>query len=184
MPKHQANLDFVIGDDVVSARYDLDGRMVMKVEVERPAKAWLPVSAGAVNWCSFRGMLMKSSIYFRGKLGFSLFRKGSARIVLGDHPRAEALRDLDIGDPVFSGFFPETAGVLDDHFECWFESFERPPAEAPEGFESVFGLPLSEEWLPPPGSEAAAEQAREKERIQVGFTEVLSETPAAAPPTL
>jgi len=175
MPKHQANLDFVIGDDTVSSRYDLEGRMVMKVEVQRPEKAWLPLSAGAVNWCSFRGMLMKSDIYFRGKLGFHLFKKGSARVILGDHPKADALRTLNIGAPLFAGFFPETAGVLDDHVECWFNSFESPPTEAPEGMESVIYLPNSEEWLPAPGSADAARQTTEQERIFVGFTEVMDE---------
>jgi hypothetical protein len=185
MPKHQANLDFVVTDEVVSSRYDLDGRMVMKVEVKNPGRAWLPLRAGAANWCAFRGMLMKSSIYFRGKLGFSLLKRDSARIVLGDHPRAQALRELEIGPPLFSGFFPETSGTLDDHLECWFLSFDRPPAETvPEGLESVFGLPNSEAWLPPPGSEEAAAQAREKAaRVQVGSgTPVVGAPDAAAAP--
>jgi hypothetical protein len=103
-------------------------------------------------------MLFKSYIYFKGKLGFSLFDKSSARIELGDHPRADALRKLDIGAPLFSGFFPESQGVLDDHFEGWFESFPTAPERTPEGFESVIDLPLSQEWLPPPGS---AEATRE-----------------------
>jgi acetoacetate decarboxylase len=159
MPKHQGNLDFIVGQEVVSSRYDLDGRMVMKIEVRRPRRAWLPLSAGGVNYCSFRGMLMKSYIYFKGKIGFSL-AKDSARVVLGDHPRAAALRYLEIGSPLFAGFFPETAGTLDDHFECWFESFAAAPSAAPEGMESVVDLPLSQEWLPPPGSPAAARQDR------------------------
>jgi hypothetical protein len=159
MPKHQGNLDFIITDDEVSSRYDLDGKMVMRVVVRR-SRPWLPLRAGAVNYCSYRGMLFKSYIYFKGKIGFSLFRKGSARIELGDHPRAQALRELNIGDPIFAGFFPETAGTLDDHFECWFESFAAPPARRPEGFESVIDLPLSEEWLPPPGSPEAGSAAQ------------------------
>jgi hypothetical protein len=151
MPKHQGNLDFLIGDELVTSRYDLDGRMVMKVEVRRPRRAWLPMSAGGVNYCSFRGMLMKSYIYFKGKIGFS-FGRDAARIVLGDHPRAAALRELEIGAPLFAGYFPESAGILDDHFECWFESSTQPPRTPSEGMESVIDLPLSEDWLPPPGS--------------------------------
>ncbi|CAN5709131.1 MAG: acetoacetate decarboxylase family protein [Gemmatimonadetes bacterium] len=172
MPKHQANLDFIIGDRTVSSRYDLDGQMVMKVEIERPTKSWLPVNAGAVNFCQFRGMLMKSYIYFKGHLGFSLLKKGAARITLGDHPRAEPLRRLQIGgNPLFTGFFPETAGVLDDHFEGWFLHYERPPTQQPEGFESVIDLGLGEEWLPPPGSEEAAELARTgQRRVHLGST--------------
>jgi hypothetical protein len=176
MPKHQANLDFVITPETVSSRYDLDGKMVMRVEVKNPGRARIPVSAGAVNWCSFRGMLCKSSIFFRGKIGFKLFGRDSARIEFGDHPRAQALRELDPGPPIFAGFFPETSGVLDDHFECWFESFAEPPAHRPPGMETVIDLPLSEAWLPPPGSPEAAV-------VQVGAaTEVVGAEAAAAPP--
>lgn len=153
MPKHQGNLDFIIGEKSVSSRYDLDGRMIMNIEVRRPKSAWLPLSAGGINYCSFRGMLMKSYIYFKGKIGMS-FSRDAASITLGDHPRAEALRGLEIGRPLFSGYFPETAGTLDDHFECWFQSFDGPPQAKPEGMESVIDLPLSEEWLPPPGGSA------------------------------
>jgi hypothetical protein len=153
MPKHQASLDFLIGDDRVSSRYDLDGEMVMRVEVERPRFTGFPMRASAVNWCAYRGMLMKSDIYFRGKVGFSLFRGGSARIALGTHPRSEVLRRLEIGPrPLFSAFMPETSGVLDDHIQAWFLSYAQPPETAPEGFESVIDLGLSEEWLPPPGA--------------------------------
>jgi hypothetical protein len=162
MPKHQGNLDFIISDDTVSSRYDLDGKMVMKIEIDRPKRAWLPLRAGGANYCSFRGMLMKSSIYFQGKLGFALGRD-VARITLGDHPRARALQSLDIGKPLFAGYFPNTTGVLDDHIEAWFESYATPPSSPPEGMESVLHLPLSEDWLPPPGS---AEAARDGGRVE------------------
>src|SRR5205823_6055394 len=82
MPKHQANLNFVIGEDTVSSQYDLDGRLAMKIEIRRPRSAWLPLRMSAANYCAFRGMLMKSYIYFQGKVGFSLFGKGSARLTL------------------------------------------------------------------------------------------------------
>ncbi|HET6230677.1 MAG TPA: acetoacetate decarboxylase family protein [Longimicrobiaceae bacterium] len=180
MPKHQANLDFIIGDEWVTSRYDLDGKMVMRVEVKKPAKAWLPMSAGAVNWCAFRGMLMKSDIYFRGKLGFSMFKKDDARIVLGDHPRAQALRDLEIGGALFAGYFPETAGTLDDHIEAWFIGYDQAPTVEPEGLESVVDLPQSEDWLAPPGSEEAAAQARERERVNLGSGASVVGEPAAA----
>ena len=150
MPKHQANLDFVVGPSTVSSQYDLDGRMVMRIDVARPKRTPWPVRLGAVNYCQFRGMLMKSYIYFRGRAGVSLFRPTSARIVLGDHPRAAALKALDIEPPIFSGFFPSTAGILDDHFECWFLSYDRPPAAPPEGLETTVDLGLGQEWLAPP----------------------------------
>jgi hypothetical protein len=151
MPKHQASLDFIIGEDWVSSQYDLDGRLVMRVDVRRPRSARFPLSMGAINYCQFRGMLMKSFIHFRGRIGFSLFRKGSAKLVLGDHPRVQPLRELEIGkDPVFSGFFPQTQGTLDDHFEAWFLSYDKPPLQQPEGLESVIALGLGQEWLTPP----------------------------------
>ena len=143
--------------------------MVMEVEVERPRFEGFPVRASAVNWCAFRGMLMKSDIYVKARAGFSLFKQGSARITLGDHPRADALRRLGIGPrPIMSAYMPESFGTLDDHIECWFLSYDQPPRTAPEGFESVIDLGLGEEWLPPPGSEAAAELARERKRINLG----------------
>src|SRR3569623_481072 len=120
MPKHQAILDFEMSDTAVRSRFDLDGAMVAEVEIERPGREILPVSTGAINWCAFRGMLMKSSIYFRGKMGFRLWREGSARLTLGQHPRADTLRRLQIGArPFFTGYFPESSGVLDAHLEAW-----------------------------------------------------------------
>src|SRR5215470_14115871 len=97
MPKHQANLDFVIGDEWVSSQYDMDGQLLMRVDVQRPKRAWLPLNMGAANYCQFRGMLMKSYIYFKGKIGFSLFKKGSARLTIGDHPRIRPLKSLEVG---------------------------------------------------------------------------------------
>ncbi|HVQ36336.1 MAG TPA: acetoacetate decarboxylase family protein [Pyrinomonadaceae bacterium] len=151
MPKHQGNLDFVITDKTVSAQYDKDGQFAMKIEIDKPKSAWMPVSMAAVNYCQYRGLLMKSSLYFKTKLGFSFLKKGSARLTIGDHPRVRALKDLEINpDPIFTAFIPNANGVLDDHFEAWFLSFPEPPPVRPEGFESVIDLGLSEEWLPPP----------------------------------
>jgi len=131
--------------------------MVAEVEIERPGREIFPMSTGAINWCAFRGMLMKSSIYFHGKMGFRLWRKGSARLTLGEHPRAATLRRLEIGErPLFTGFFPASSGELDDHLESWFLNYAEPPTHVPEGLESVVNLGLGETWLPPPGSAATA----------------------------
>jgi len=153
MPKHQANLNYIITDQTVSSQDDLDGQMVMKIEIDRPRRTWLPLNMGAVNYCQFRGMLMKSQIYFKSKLGFSLLKRGSARLTFGNHPRAQALKDLRIGrNPLFTGFFPAVTGILDDHVDSWFLSYENPPQEAPEGMESVVDLGLGQEWLAPPAA--------------------------------
>jgi len=153
MPKHQANLNFVTTEKTVSSQYDLDGQLVMKIEIARPGKAWLPVSVPGANYCQFRGMLMKSYIRFKGKAGITLFKKGSARLTIGDHPRIQPLKGLGISnDPLFTVYMPETRGVLDDHFECWFITQEQPPQVAPEGLASVVNLGLSQESLAPPGA--------------------------------
>lgn len=151
MPKHQASLDFVIGNQWVSSQYDLDGQMMMRLDVQKPASAWLPLNMGAVNYCAFRGMLVKSYPYFKGRIGFSLFRAGSARLYIGDHPRMAPLKTLDINPvPIFSGFMPSSYGVLDDHLECWFVTSVDPVATAMPGLETTFSLGLSRQWLTPP----------------------------------
>src|SRR6266852_3615137 len=151
MPKHQANLNYIITDRTVSSQYDLDGQLVMKIEIDRPKRTWLPLNMGAINYCQFRGMLMKSQIHFNARLGFSLLKKGSARLTIGDHPRAQVFKDLGIGrNPLFTGFFPAVTGILDDHVDSWFLTYASPPKEAPEGMESVVNLGLSQEWLAPP----------------------------------
>jgi hypothetical protein len=151
MPKHQANLDFVIEKRTVSSQYDLDGELAMRIEIDRPRFAGLPFAAAAANYSAFRGMLMKSYIYFKGKAGFNLPFTNSGRLVLGNHPRLAPLKELDISQrPLITGWFPQTAGVLDDHFEGWFLHYEQPPTEIPEGLESVVDLGQSQEWLPPP----------------------------------
>ena len=151
MPKHQASLDFIEGEEWISSQYDLDGQMLMRIDVERPRRAWLPLNMGATNYCAFRGMLMASYIYFKGKLGFSMFKKGAARLSIGNHPRMQPLKSLEISaQPLFTGYFPETQGILDDHFKCWFLSEAERPAASMEGIESVSSLGLGEEWLAPP----------------------------------
>jgi len=151
MPKHQANLNYIVGDRVVSSQYDLDGQLCMKIEIDRPASAWVPFRTSAANYCQFRGLLMKSYIHFSGKAGFHLFKKGSARLTIGDHPRLSPLKQLEIEpDPVATAFIPDANGVLDDYFESWFLSYPSPPVTRPEGLESVIGLGLGEEWLTPP----------------------------------
>ena len=153
MPKHQGNLDFIITDDTVSSQYDLDGQFVMRIEIDKPKKAGFtpPMHVGAANFCQFRGMLMKSYIYFRGKMMLNLFSKAKARLLLGDHPRIAPLKTLNIRpDPIFTAYFPASNGVLDDYFESWFLTYDAMPQQAPEGFESVIDLDLNEDWLEPP----------------------------------
>ncbi|HEX2659676.1 MAG TPA: acetoacetate decarboxylase family protein [Polyangia bacterium] len=153
MPKTQASLNFVIGERTVSSQYDKDGMLALKVEIERPAACRWPISAGVANFSSFRGMLMKSLLYFKGKVGFTLKKKGAARLTIGDHPRVAALHGLDISpEPIATAFIPAANGYLDDHAETWFLSFPEAPSVRPEGMETVQNLGLSQEWPPPPSA--------------------------------
>src|SRR5712692_8386100 len=153
MPKHRANLNYIEGERAISSQYDLDGQLGVYVAVKRPRSIWLPVSTGAVNYSGFRGMLMKSLIYFSGKAGFSLFNKGAGKLVIGDVPRVQILKQIGLEpDPIATLYLPEVTGVLDDHFENWFLSYEAPPTTPPKGLESVIGLGQSQEWLPPPSA--------------------------------
>ncbi len=153
MPKHQANLNYLETERTVSSQYDLDGQLGVYFEVQRPRATWLPVNTGAINYCAFRGLLMKSTIYFTGKAGVSLFRKGAARLVIGDVPRVQVLKTIGLEpDPVVTLYLPEVTGVLDDHFESWFLGYAQPPAIPPEGLESIVGLGEGQQWLPPPSA--------------------------------
>jgi Acetoacetate decarboxylase (ADC) len=152
MPKHQAHLDFKTGSAWVSSQYDLDGQMVARLDIRHPSRVWLPVDTGAANYCMFRGMTMRSFIYFRGKAGFHIMKPQSARFVLGDHDRAKALARLEHSPhPLFAGYFPNVRGVLDDYFDCWFVTTDEVASgQLGEGLETTFPLGYSQQWLAPP----------------------------------
>ncbi len=152
MPKHQANLDFKIGEDIVSAQYEKDGEFAFRIEIGKPKRSWLPIKIGAINYSHFRNMLMASYIYFDTKAGICFGKKATGSLFIGNHPRTHYLRELQIeSKPFFTLFMPEANGILDDHFECWFMSYKNKPDKVtPEGFESVFNLTLNEDWLAPP----------------------------------
>lgn len=152
MPKHQANLDFVSGEKWISSQYDLDGRMVARLDIKRPSRYWLPLNTSAANYCQFRGMILRSFIHFRARSGIRLMQPGSARFLLGDHPRAEAIRSLLHGEePLFAAHMPDLRGLLDDYFESWFVTpAERPEEPLGEGLEATYPLGFSQEWLEPP----------------------------------
>jgi hypothetical protein len=164
MPKHQANLDFEVTERTVASRYGLDGELVVSIEIDRPRRFGLPVNVSAVNYCQFRGMLVKSYIHFAGRMDTAVGRAAKARLYLGDHPRVAQLGLLDLDpDPLFTGYVGDAAGALDDHFESWFLSFPQAPTTKPEGLESVVGLGLGQEWLPPPPTSPTKPLATEKQ---------------------
>jgi hypothetical protein len=151
MPKHQASLNFVPDGGTVSSQYDLDGQLGAYVEVATPRMLHVPLSIGASNYCEFRGMLMKSTVYFKGRAAVAFGGGAKGRFELGDHPRLAPLKTLGpLSKPIFTVWFPDAHGVLDDHAESWFLGFDRAPDHPPEGMESVIGLGLGQEWPPPP----------------------------------
>jgi len=152
MPKHKANLDFIISDIQVSAQYELDGQFAFRIEIDRPKKIIFPISIGSINYSHFRNMLMASYINFKSKAGIRLGKSATGRLFIGDHPRTKFMKDLQIqSKPFFTMYMPEANGILDDHFECWFMTYENKPEKVtPEGFESVINLGLNEDWLPAP----------------------------------
>lgn len=152
MPKHQANLDFVITDKRVSSQYDLDGELCMNIDIERPSMLpTIPLNTSAVNYCAFRGMLMKSTIYFTGGTDVAFGRRAKAELTLGSHPRMDVLRDLDISSrPMFTAFIPNSKGVLDDHVEAWMLTGAELPTGRWDGLDSVADLGKSEDWLSAP----------------------------------
>ena len=107
MPKHQANLDFVVssGSSRASTTSTASSRCGSRsIGPGSPASRSPPP---AVNYCAFRGLLMKSSVYFRGRAGINLPFARSARLLIGDHPRVAALKRLKIGArPILSAWFP------------------------------------------------------------------------------
>jgi hypothetical protein len=170
MPKHQANLDFVVTDQTVSAQYDQDGRLGCYIEIERPEPAGLPLKLAASNYCAFRGMLWKSDIYFEATGDIAVGRQAKAKLVLGDVPGVAPLKTLQVEPkPVFTAWLPEARGVLDDHYEAWFltASTEAEAAALRGGdmMDSVAGLGQGQDWLEPPdrsrpGVRQSAQQAQ------------------------
>jgi hypothetical protein len=152
MPKHQANLDFVIGEKTVSAQYEENGQFAFRIEIDKPLRCNFPVDIGATNYAHFRNMLVASYIYFKSKAGFRLGKKATGRIYIGDHARTAVLRGLNIASkPFFTLFMPAANGILDDYFESWYVTYPTPPETVtPEGFGSVIDLGLSQQWLPAP----------------------------------
>lgn len=155
MPKRQANLDFVVGRRTVSSQYDLDGELVLRIDVPRPPVALVPLRLSAVSYGEFRGMLTKSHVSLSGRAGVTLRGGSRARLLLGNSPRTAPLKRLDIAaEPLFTAYLPAMRGVLDDHVETWFLTTETAAGPPPEiGLRDVVDLGLSQEWLAPPDRE-------------------------------
>ena len=157
MPKHKASLNFLEEGKKLSSQYDLDDKLVTYLEIEKPTGMGLPFNMNAANYCSFRGMLMKSYINMKGKAHFCLGKNAKAKFVIGEHERSGPLRYLDIDEnALFTAYIPNVVGTLDDHIESWFLSDSEEIAYQPEGMESVMDLTRSEEWPPAPTAEISS----------------------------
>lgn len=151
MPKHQANLDFIVTDTVVSSQYEKDGKFAFRIEMDRPRSPSIHLRIGSINYSHFRNMLMASYIYFDSRASINLMSKAQARLYLGNHPKVARLHTLNIeAKALFTAFLPSSQGILDDHFECWFINYDTPETDLSEGISSVCTLQNKQEWLPDP----------------------------------
>jgi uncharacterized protein YbcV (DUF1398 family) len=151
MPKHKANLDFIVTDDLVTSQYEKDGQFAFKIEMKRPKSPTFNLNVGSVNYSHFRNMIMASYIYFSAKASVNLFKSAQAKLFIGDHPKMDRLKTLNINPKaLFTAYLPSSTGTLDDHFECWFATYDQPNINPSEGTETVFGLHNNEDWLPNP----------------------------------
>lgn len=155
MAKRQANLDFVIGDETVSSQYSLDGQLVARIDVPRPANARLPGRVSGVGYGAWRGLLTRSRVRLTGKAGVAWRRRKTAKLVFGDHERAAPLHELDIAPhALFTCFMPEATGVLDDYVEAWFLTGDEVAPTPDFDLTDVIDLTESTERLAPPKRES------------------------------
>jgi hypothetical protein len=155
MPKHQASLDFVVTDTTASAAYDKDGQRGCYLEIDRPPATDLPIRMAGVNYCAFRGLLMKSYVYFDAVADVGIGRSARGRIEFGDAPGVAGLRTLDVADsPILTLYMPQMHGTLDDHFEAWFLTADTAQGALEghwgEPMTSVASLGYGREWPAPP----------------------------------
>ncbi len=151
MPKHQASLDFIVEDDLISSQYDLDGELAVRIDIEPPGRKLFPVTMNSVNYCQFRGIMWKSFVHFAGKPSLAMFKGAKATLTVGDNPRVAWMKDIGISEtPIMTTYYPEFSGLLDDYVEAWFLRTAQKPTEPYEGLDTVADLGLSEEWPPPP----------------------------------
>lgn len=151
MAKRQANLDFVVGESMVSSQYSLDGQLVARIDVPKPQKCRLPVRVSGVGYGAWRGMLTRSRVRMRGAAGLAWPKRTSATLIFGDHPRADAFRALGVSDtPLFTCFMPSASGVLDDYVESWFLTGNDEAPKPDFDLDDVVDLTTSDERLGPP----------------------------------
>ena len=142
----------------MSSQYDLDGQLCMRIDGRPAAGARVPLrNVGAVNWCQFRGMLMKSSIYFSDRAEVAVGPWASAQLLIGDHPRMAPLRNARPAEQAAVHGGPPHSTVCSTTTSSRGSS-RRPrrsgtaPITAATPWTPSTGLPRSTDWLDPPSA--------------------------------
>ncbi|MGB3906475.1 MAG: acetoacetate decarboxylase family protein [Anaerolineae bacterium] len=94
-PKFLAEIAFEETEESLRCRLRAEGKDIMVLEVEK-----LATRPRSMDWYTYtvKGHeLLKTRIQVQGEIGMSALR-GGATYTLGDHPIADELRSLDIGD--------------------------------------------------------------------------------------
>lgn len=136
LPKHRAQLDVRIEGGVVRSRYDKDGRRVCRVEVDRPqhTPVNVPFHVEILAYSLFRGRIVRARLYVKPRVSMALWGGASARLAIGDHPRAQPLDALEVAsEPLFTIYAPQVEGVLDDRITSWFVTRDAPPGRTTTG---------------------------------------------------
>jgi hypothetical protein len=98
-PKYVAEIELVEGATGCRCRVHADGREILALEVGGVPVAAEPERVELPAFTATGDELLLSTIVSEGRRGQRADGEG-ARLVLGDHPRAEALRRLDLGPAV------------------------------------------------------------------------------------
>jgi hypothetical protein len=112
LPKFVASIEFEDSADAVRCTLRADDRQILSLEA-----APLPTRQEAWDTHLF-GMLderlVQTPWHTSGQRGTAEGDAVHARFTLGDHPIADALRELGIGsEPIFYGYVPEMQNLLD-----------------------------------------------------------------------
>lgn len=94
-PKFLAEITFEEAGESLRCRLRAEGKDIITLEVEE-----LATGSRSMDWHTYTvkgDELLKTRIQVQGEIGMSTLR-GGATYTLGDHPIADELRSLDIGD--------------------------------------------------------------------------------------
>jgi hypothetical protein len=109
-PKIVAQISFEETNQVRRCRLRAEGKDIVALEVEK-----LATKARAMNYYSYTvkdGQLLRTLIQTQGQYGIARFR-GGASYVLGDHPIAEELRALGMGETAVERLYaPQVQSML------------------------------------------------------------------------